>query len=113
MCEAAYLAIFTFEMTVKILAYGFMVGEDAYLNDAWCQLDFAVVTLAWLPILIPGFGNFSGAFLTAACTAPACEERTAHGGKQKMRFSSSPCLSLARATLQSSERSGRCGRCAL
>ena len=62
MCEAAYLAIFTFEMTVKILAYGFVVGADAYLQDPWCQLDFAVVTLAWLPILIPGFGNFSGAF---------------------------------------------------
>ena len=84
MCEATYLAIFTFEMTVKIIAYGFAVGDDAYLKDAWCQLDFAVVTLAWLPILIPGFGNFSGAQLTLRnlrareCAQPAPRTRRLH-----------------------------------
>ena len=25
----------------------------------WCQLDFVVVTLAWIPILVPSFGNYS------------------------------------------------------
>lgn len=30
-----------------------------YLKDTWCQLDFVVVSLAWLPILFPNFGNFS------------------------------------------------------
>ena len=87
MCEATYLAIFTFEMTVKIIAYGFAVGDDAYLKDAWCQLDFAVVTLAWLPILIPGFGNFSGAQLSREnarnlrareCAQPAPRTRRLH-----------------------------------
>ena len=31
-----------------------------YLRDAWCKLDFVVVTFAWAPILLPGFGNFTG-----------------------------------------------------
>lgn len=48
-CEQLYLAIFTLEMLVKIVAYGFLVNEHAYLKDAWCQLDITVVTLAWLP----------------------------------------------------------------
>ena len=28
-------------------------------QDAWCQLDFVVVSLAWLPILFPDLGNYS------------------------------------------------------
>lgn len=66
MCEATYLGIFTFEMTVKIFSYGFVLHEHSYLRDSWCQLDFAVVTLAWMPIIFPGFGNFSGARTDAA-----------------------------------------------
>ena len=38
---------------------GLLLNSDAYLRDAWCQLDFVVVTLAWLPILVPSFGNYS------------------------------------------------------
>ena len=51
-CEWAYLFIFTFEMLSKILAYGFAMHDGAYLRDPWCQLDFIVVTLAWVPILV-------------------------------------------------------------
>ena len=58
-CEWVYLYIFTVEMLSKILAYGFFFGENAYLKDAWCQLDFVVVSLAWLPILFPSMGNYS------------------------------------------------------
>ena len=58
-CEWVYLYIFTFELLCKILAYGFLMHEGSYLRDAWCQLDFVVVTLAWIPILIPSFGNYS------------------------------------------------------
>ena len=57
--EWVYLYIFTFELCVKVLAYGFLMHSDAYLRDAWCQLDFVVVTLAWLPILFPDLGNYS------------------------------------------------------
>ena len=58
-CEWAYLFIFTFEMFSKIIAYGFLFSEHAYLKDAWCQLDFIVVSLAWLPIVFPEIGNYS------------------------------------------------------
>ena len=48
-CEKVYLGIFTFELLTKVLAYGFLWHPEAYLRDAWCQLDFVVVTLAcWL-----------------------------------------------------------------
>lgn len=46
-----------------MLRSGFInTGGDAgvpYLRDAWCQLDFVVVSLAWLPILFPNLGNYS------------------------------------------------------
>ena len=46
-------------MLIKMSAYGFICHREAYLRDAWCQLDFVVVTLAWLPILFPDMGNYS------------------------------------------------------
>lgn len=52
-CEWVYLYIFTFELTVKIVAYGFLMHDGSYLRDAWCQLDFIVVSLAWIPIIFP------------------------------------------------------------
>ena len=38
---------------------GFVLHPGSYLRSAWCQLDFTIVTLAWLPILLPDAGNFS------------------------------------------------------
>ena len=58
-CEKVYLGIFTFELLTKVLAYGFLWHPEAYLRDAWCQLDFVVVTLAWAPVLFPAMGNYS------------------------------------------------------
>ena len=49
--EPVYLYVFTFELGIKVLAYGLVGHPHSYLRDAWCQLDFVVVTLAWLPIL--------------------------------------------------------------
>ena len=57
--EALYLAIFTGEMVIRVMAYGLVLTEHAYLRDPWCQLDFTVVTLAWLPLLLPSLGNYS------------------------------------------------------
>ena len=54
-----YLYIFTFELCLKVVAYGFFMHRHAYLRDSWCQLDFMVVALAWLPILVPDLGNYS------------------------------------------------------
>lgn len=51
-CEWIYLLIFTVEMICKIVAYGFALHSEAYLQDPWCQLDFIVVSLAWIPIVV-------------------------------------------------------------
>lgn len=59
MCEWVFLFIFTAELSIKVVAYGLVGHSHAYLNDPWCQLDAIVVTLAWLPILIPTMGNYS------------------------------------------------------
>ena len=59
-CEWAFLLIFTFELLAKVVSFGLLFLKDAYLRDAWCQLDSIVVTLAWLPIWFPAtFGNMS------------------------------------------------------
>ena len=57
-CEGLFLMIFTLELLAKVLAFGLLAGTGAYLRDPWCQLDFVVVSLAWLPILFPDMGNF-------------------------------------------------------
>ena len=44
---------------MQVLAYGLLMHPGSYLRDGWCQLDFVVVFLAWLPILYPSFSNFS------------------------------------------------------
>jgi hypothetical protein len=59
MCEWSFLYFFTFELVIKVVARGFLHHADAYLHDPWCQIDFVVVSLAWLPLILPGFGNFS------------------------------------------------------
>ena len=59
LCEWVFLAIFTFELLLKVTAYGFITSPGAYLRDAWCKFDSVVVLLAWLPILLPAAGNFS------------------------------------------------------
>ena len=46
-CEWVYLYVFTVELILKIVSYGFLFHPGAYLRQAWCQLDFVVVTLAW------------------------------------------------------------------
>ena len=58
-CEWAFLLIFTAELLAKVVAFGLLFAHGAYLRDAWCQLDFVVVTLAWIPIIVPSFGNYS------------------------------------------------------
>ena len=54
-----FLIIFTLELLCKVLASSIIWHRQAYLRDPWCQLDFLVVSLAWLPILFPSMGNYS------------------------------------------------------
>ena len=58
--EWVYLGVFTFELFAKILAYGLCGHHHSYLRDAWCQLDLVIVGLAWIPILLPSYGDGGG-----------------------------------------------------
>ena len=61
-CEWVFLAVFTVEMVAKMIAYGVFgtsENEYAYLTNAWCQLDFVVVSVAWASIIVPAIGNYS------------------------------------------------------
>ena len=44
------LYIFSFEMVVKIVAKGFLLGTNAYLDEHWNKLDFFVVTTGWVEV---------------------------------------------------------------
>ena len=41
-----FIAIFTAEMIVKVIALGFVMHKYAYLRDGWNVLDFTVVVLS-------------------------------------------------------------------
>lgn len=43
LCRYLFLAAFTIEMSLKIVAYGFVIGPGTYLRDHWNQLDFLIV----------------------------------------------------------------------
>ena len=57
--EWVFLLVFTAELLIKVTAYGLVLNRGSYLRDSWCQLDFTVVSLAWLPIIFPQMGNYS------------------------------------------------------
>jgi hypothetical protein len=51
MAESPLLAVFIVECLLKIIAYGVIMGEHAYLADGWNWLDFIVVVtgvIAWM-----------------------------------------------------------------
>ncbi|CAG4985227.1 unnamed protein product [Colias eurytheme] len=43
--EWIFMAIFTGECVMKIIAYGFLFHPGAYLRNAWNSLDFTIVTI--------------------------------------------------------------------
>jgi len=43
-----FLIIYTWEMTMKIIAMGFFMRAHSYLRDSWNIMDFSVVVLGWV-----------------------------------------------------------------
>jgi hypothetical protein len=52
MVESIFLVLYTFEMCLKILAYGFILDDDGYLRDFWGILDFTIVMSAYYAMMI-------------------------------------------------------------
>jgi hypothetical protein len=45
--DFVFLLIYSWEMTMKIIAMGFVMRMHSYLRDSWNCLDFVVVMLGW------------------------------------------------------------------
>jgi len=43
--EYVFLVIFTAECVMKIIAYGFVAHQGAYLRNSWNLLDFTIVVI--------------------------------------------------------------------
>lgn len=59
--EYIFLVIFTIECVMKIIAYGFVGHQGAYLRSAWNILDFCIVVIGIFSTLLSLFqkeGNF-------------------------------------------------------
>ena len=52
--DTVFLAIYTTEMSLKIIAYGFYFSPNAYIKDSWNILDFTIVSTSYLPIVLEG-----------------------------------------------------------
>ena len=53
--DLVWLSIFGVEMLVKIAAFGFVRGEDAYLRSPWNVLDFTIVGVSFLALAAETF----------------------------------------------------------
>lgn len=43
--ENYFIAFFTIEMIIKIIAYGFFMHKGSYLRDSWNVIDFVIVIM--------------------------------------------------------------------
>jgi hypothetical protein len=50
--DLVFLCIYTTEMTLKIIAMGFVMREYSYLREGWNIMDFFVVVLGWVSIIV-------------------------------------------------------------
>ncbi|GMI12884.1 hypothetical protein TrLO_g3687 [Triparma laevis f. longispina] len=50
--DKIFTYVFTFEMTTKVIALGFVKTETAYLKISWNQLDFLIVVSSLLDLLL-------------------------------------------------------------
>lgn len=49
--ENVFLALYTLEMVIKVMALGFIFNKGAYLRDPWNILDFVIVMSAYFTII--------------------------------------------------------------
>ncbi|KAL9960179.1 hypothetical protein ACROYT_G033596 [Oculina patagonica] len=66
--EYVFLAVFTLEAVLKIIAYGFLFHPGAYLRNGWNILDFVIVVVGIATILVKAFLS-SGSFDVKALRA--------------------------------------------
>jgi hypothetical protein len=50
--ESIFLILYCTEMCFKIMAYGFIFNQGAYLRDTWNILDFVIVVTSLMPLFM-------------------------------------------------------------
>lgn len=58
-CRYIFLAIYSIEMVIKIIAKGFLLNKYTYLRNPWNWLDFVVITSGYATIGME-VGNLAG-----------------------------------------------------
>ncbi|KAJ8664791.1 hypothetical protein QAD02_006453 [Eretmocerus hayati] len=53
--EYFFLVVFTSECFMKIIAYGFVMHQGAYLRNGWNLLDFTIVVIGAMSIVLTAF----------------------------------------------------------
>ena len=64
-----FTAIFAVELVLKVIAFGFVFGDNAYLRTPWNGLDFIVVATGMLDF-IPGYESQFGVLRTVRLLRP-------------------------------------------
>lgn len=54
--DIVFLAIYTFEAVLKIIAMGFIFNSNSYLRDLWNILDLTVIVTAYVPYIVGNSG---------------------------------------------------------
>ena len=50
--DSYFLYFYTAEAVLKILGFGFLASEKAYIKDPWNILDFFVVLMGWVSFIL-------------------------------------------------------------
>jgi len=76
-CDEILLYVFTFEMVVKMIAFGLVQGQRTYLRDHWGRLDALVVLSGWAALITNQFGvcQVPGLLLCAEASGGAANFR--------------------------------------
>jgi len=51
-CMYIFLAIFTIEMFIKVIALGLCFGRNSYLRSAWNVMDGFLVVISWVDVIV-------------------------------------------------------------
>ena len=69
MIDNIFVVLFFFEMLLKMLVMGFVVGPDTYLRNAWNRLDFFIVLVGLFGMVRP-FSISNSLFSSIQLSAP-------------------------------------------
>ncbi|XP_037387927.1 calcium channel, voltage-dependent, L type, alpha 1D subunit, a isoform X3 [Pygocentrus nattereri] len=76
--EYAFLIIFTIETFLKIIAYGLVMHQNAYVRNGWNMLDFVIVVIGLFSVVLEVLTKDGGSQEAEGTPAAAMH---GHGGK--------------------------------